>query len=313
VSELQSPIHVVQALNDQRGCPFTMERATEMGVAPVCEMSADDRKREYYYLLDQVLEPVIENVRGFRERFPHGLVEYDADGNIVSSLDAMRARTVPAVAAGDFVTATYWAHNALYRTIDIATEQWLANADTSSPEYKRINTLVDDERKSAYGGVAIQKRVSSAANQTVLISASMQRMSALLAPDDLGRPITPAEMMVAHNGNMRFAMPMTQLHLLETRPLREVFGMESLPGGQVEMYTNPEYFIFHDGALHPNGRAMVAAMATYAGVFPDGRVGCPGRKYVPEIWEWAGEVSGEYAMPALAQHERNLAASGSTK
>lgn len=136
----------------------------------------------------------------------------------------------------------------------------------------------------------------------------MQRMSYLLAPGDLGRPLTPDEMLVAHAGNMRFAMPMTQLHLLETRPLREVFGMDSLPGGKVEMYSNPEFFIFHDGALHPNGRAMVGAMATYAGAFPDGRIGCPGRKYVPEIWDWAGEVSAEFAMPALAVNEHSLQA-----
>ncbi len=305
MSELHNPVHVVQALNEQRGCPHLMNRATEISDVLVDEMTPSDRKREYYYLLEQVIEPVIDNVRGFREKFPHGLVEYDESGQIVSALDLMRARTEPAVAAGDFVTATYWAHNALYRTIDIATERWLATTDTESPTYQRINSLVDDERQSKYGGVAIQKRVSSAANQTVHISCSMQRMAAVLAPDELGRPITSSEMQEAHYENMRFAMPMTQLHLLETRPLREAFGMESLPGGQVEMYTNPEFFVFQDGALHPNGEAMVAAMANYPGVFSDGRVGCPGKKYVPEIWDWAGEVSAQFAMPALAQPEHS--------
>lgn len=310
MSELQDPTHVVQAINDQRGCPYLIERATAMGDTPVNQMTPDDRKGEYYFLLGEVLEPVIENTRDFRERFPHGLVQYDEEGNIVSALASMRERVGPAVAAEDFVTATYWAHDAIYTTVEIATEQWLANTDTSSPSYQRINALVDNERQEAYGGVAIQKRVSSAANQTVLISCSMQRMSALLAPGELGRPIAPKEMQAAHAGNMRFAMPMTQLHLLETRPLRQVFGTESLPGGKVEMYSNPGFFVFQDGLLHPNGEAMVGAMATYGGAFPDGRIGCPGRKYVPEIWGWTGEVSAQFAMPALALNEHELTVPG---
>jgi hypothetical protein len=295
-----SPVKVVQAINEQRGCSNAMQPATAMGETPVDCMTADERKREYYFLLEDVLPPVMEHVRDFRSRFPHGIVEYDGNGDIVSGLASMEARVRPLVEAGDFLGATYWVHDAIYRTIDIATERWLAGVDTNSAAYQRINSLVDDPRQASYGGVAIQKRVSSAANQTVLISCSFQQMTARLFPEAGGRAITPAEMSAAHDNNIRFAMPMTQFHLLETRPIRKVLGSQALPGGQVEVYTNPAYFVFEEDALHPRGMRMVESMAAHAGTFPDGRIGCPGAQYIPEIWQWTGEVSKYYAMPALA-------------
>lgn len=300
----RNSVHLVQALNEQRGCPETIDKATTMGTCPVGEMSADGRKSEYYYLLDGVLAEVVGNVRDFRKQFPEGLVERNANGELVSALPSMLSRVQPYVANGDFVGASYWVHDAMYKTIDLATEKWLAETDTTSPVYQRINSLVDDPRQAQFGNVAVQKRVSSAANQTVHISCSMQRMTHDLFPGaNDGQQISPAKMRAAHDTNLRFAMPMTGLHLLETRPLRTVLGSETLPGGKVEMYANREYFAFGDDGLQPNGAQMIEAMAQYPGTFPDGRIGCPGLKYVPEIWAWAGDLSEAYAMPALAPSE----------
>jgi hypothetical protein len=187
----------------------------------------------------------------------------------------------------------------MYRTIDIATERWLGTVDRSSTEYRRINELVDDNRKTTYGGIAIQKRVSSAANQTVHISCSMQRLTDHHFTRQFGRRITLPEMTEAHRENLKFAMPVTQLHLFETRPVREVLAPEPLEGGSVEAYTRPEFFVFNNGGLRPVGDVIVEKVLDLSYPFPDGRIGCPGTKYIPEIWEWAGAVSAEFAFPAL--------------
>lgn len=308
--EHTNPVHVVAALNEQRGCPYTMSKATEIGTAPVEELSPDVRKQEYYYLLDGVLEKVIDNVRDFKESYPFGLVELNEKGEPESSLITMLERVRPCVLAGDFIGATYWTHEAIYRTIDAATQKWEAETDTTSEAYQRISKLVDDPRQETYGEHAVKARVASAANQTVHISASMQRMTHHLFTEATGHTMTPKEMERAHAANMKFAMPMTNLHLLETRPLREVFGSESLPGGNIQLYTRSEFFTFADGALHPQGDRMIQEMAKYNGAFPDGRIGCPGNKYIPEIWQWTGGLSSEFAMPALLPSELSFRVPG---
>jgi len=279
-----------------------MSKATEIGTTPVGDMSPDERKQEYYFLLDGVLGEVMDNVRDFKETYPHGLVETDEKGNVTSSYESMLERVRPCIAANDFVGATYWVHNAVYRTIGTATEKWQTET-TKNDAYFRIGQLVDDQRQETYGNEAVKARVASAANQTVHISASMQSMTDRLAREATGQPLTPEQMEAAHAANIKFAMPMTNLHLLETRPLREVFGSESLPGGAIQMYSRSEFFAFADGSLHPRGERMVEEMAKYKGSFADGRIGCPGLKYIPEIWQWTGELTKAYAMPALQPSE----------
>jgi len=299
VSETEHALDVVRAINEQRGCPHVLPKASEMGTVPVELMDPDARKQEYYYLLDGALEEVVDVVRGFNEEFPGGIVERDDTGNVVSGLDSLRARVAPHVANGEFLPAMYWVHNAVHGTIAIATEEWLGKTDTESPFYQRINSLVDEERKHDHGGVAIQKRVSSAANQTVLISGSFQRLTADLFQEMAGRSILPDEMTQAHANNIQLAMPLTRLHLLETRYIRTELGSEALPDGQVELYANRDYFTLADLSLRFRDMALADKMAEYPGDFADGRIGCPGAKYIPEIWEWTGQLSKQFAFPAL--------------
>jgi hypothetical protein len=298
VPETGNPVAIVTALNEQRGCPQAMASATEMGVDPVDQMDPNDRKSEYYYLLNRVLPDLMDRVCDFRDKFPHGLVKRDQQGHIVSSLPDLATTAEQHVATGQFHEATYWAHDAVYRTIGIATEEWAKDAQ-GSPPYERINDLVDNERQAAYGGLAIQMRVASAANQAVNISCSFQQMTERCFSTATGRAIRPEEMADAHEGNIKLAMPLTRLHLLETRPLRKVLGTQSLPGGHVEVYTSAEHFVFHEGALQPADTRLVDEMAEYGGAFPDGRIGCPGAQYIPEIWAWTGRVAADYALPAL--------------
>ncbi len=307
------PTITVQRINAQRGCPFPIPRDDRMTGTPVVDLTANARKKEYYHLLDGVLPRVIANVRQFREEFPEGIVKYAPDGTIVSGLADLETSVKPFLETGQFFPAAYLVHDAVYRTIDIATEKWLAETDTTSPEYRRINELVDDPRQETYGNVAIQKRVASAANQTVLISASFQRIIDQQFPKSEGRPTTSEDMDSIHAASMRMAMPLTQLHILETRFMRKILGGEKFFGSDVEVYTNGEYFTLDEGMLKPNGTLMVDALAGYPGNFPDGRIGCPGAKYVPEIWAWLGDLSRKYSYPIIDNKQPSPAASSSAK
>lgn len=304
--EVESTLNVIRTINDQRGCPQVMLKATEMGEIPTELMDPDARKQEYYFLLDGVLEDVIDVVHEFREEFPEGIVERDNEGNVISGLDSLQARVAPHVEKGEFLPAMYWVHDAIHKTIDIATEEWLDRTNTNSPVYQRINSLVDDERQSTYGAVAVQKRVSSAANQTVLISGSFQRLTTELFEEMTGRSILPTEMAQAHANNIQLAMPLTRLHLFETRYIRKELGAEALPGGSVELYTNRNYFTLVDLMLQFRGTKLAEKMVEYPGAFADGRIGCPGAKYIPEIWAWTGQLSERFAYPALTNLQNKI-------
>lgn|GEM_PF-6202319 len=299
IPEITDATTVVRAINEQRGCPLMLPEVDAIGSCPVNGMPADAHKQEYYFLLDEALPQIIEVVREFRDEFPEGITERH-DGKVTSSLHNMEARVKPHVKAGDFFGATYWAHDAVYGTIDAATEEWLARTGTESPFYKRLNSLVDEPRQQAFGANAAQRRISSAANQTVLISCGFQRMTERLFPTVENRPITPDEMATVHGNNLELAVPLTRLHLQETRYMREEWGAEVLPGGRVEVYTNTDHFAYANYRLGFRGMLMARRMAeSYPGAFPDRRLGCPGAEYIPEIWGWLGNVTAAHAYAAL--------------
>lgn len=297
----RGPVETVRDINENRGCPYTIDKTSCMGAQPVESMSHDERKQEYYYLLDSVVPEVVDIARGYREKYPGGIATQDEEGTVVSGLEAMKAKVDPHIRAGNFVAASYWVHDAIAKTFNIAADAWFARTNRQSPEITRINQLVGDPYKEAYGDQAIQEAVASAANQTVFISAGFQKMTyEQLAKT--GTDIRPEEMRKMHDSNLKFAMPLTNLHFTETGNIIALLQPQAEPNGVAQVYANDKYFI-HDGeTLASRGTALVDDLAQhFPGTFPDQRIGCPGAKFVPEIWSWIGDLTEAYACPALVQ------------
>lgn len=278
-----------------------MSRGDALSDTDVTTITPNDRKQEYYFALDEVLPEVMEVVEDIRGTVPDGIAQRDeATGVINSGLDAMQDRLATPVAKGNFWEAMYWVHNSAAQTIDAATKKWLDETDRSSEIFRRINQLVGDPYKQAYGERAIERAISSAALQTVFISCGFQKMVNDQFAQIEKRPMLPDDVTETHANNLRLATPLTRLHYVETGYIIALLEPKSLPGGQVYAYANNDYFTYRGRQLHPKGALLAHDLITqYPEPFPDGRIGCPGRRYIPEIWSWLGNLTGTYAAPAL--------------
>lgn len=251
--------------------------------------SKSKKKAEYYKLLLTELPAIVSIIRKLRDDFTLGLVRKEGN-QLRSTLKALQERCKAASETDSFLDASYWVHNAIAIAIDSATEIWADNADWSEQNLKRLNELVDPERRAAYGGRAAQKRISSAMIQTGHISASFERFLFLMSRDDLGRPPNSSEMLRMHQRTLRTAAHLTDLHLERTREIRPLVGAEGLDGGIIHRYNDMSCFVLEDDRLELNTR-IVTAMDDRPIDSSDGRIGCPGKIHVPEIWQWIEEVS----------------------
>lgn len=288
----------IKALNAQDSCPHKSPIG-EPTDTDVEELDTPGKKREYYALLLRHLPTVVGIIDGFRSEFPLGLVSRTKKKTLEASNKNLEGKIAQAKDSGDFLTASYWVHDQVARSVDAATEVWGDSVDWDDPALKRLNDLVDPHRKAIYGGRAAQKKISSAMIQTAHISASFERFLFLLARERDGKSPTGAELKRLHERTLRTAAHLTELHLERTRKIRPAVGAETLEDGIVHRYEDISHFQLQDDRLELIASTITPAMAAHPIDTSDGRIGCPGKTHVPKIWEWIEEVSTQHSYPIL--------------
>jgi hypothetical protein len=301
---------IVKTINEATGVAEKRQPGVR-GQCPFSGLTPAATKETYYALLLPVLPEIMGIVREQRDTFELGLVSRtEKPGQLTSALTAdflskMRSYTT----SGDFLKASYWVHCAIFNSIDIATEEWF-NRRAGEPVTKDLNLLTDEKRREMYGALAAQKRISSAANQAVFISASFEAFSFDKHVAATREVPTPESIETYHTGSLQTALQLTDLHLNHTRVIRQLLGAAALDGGPVELYQNSKDF-----ALTPEGIMILPSLAENllkAGVqidVADGRIGCPGKALVPVIWQWIHEVSRVLSYPALLPENQARSAS----
>ncbi|HYF05298.1 MAG TPA: hypothetical protein VEA59_03955 [Patescibacteria group bacterium] len=299
--QLSSTKTAVGTMNKQDGCPHRSRPAKTTTGCPVSEINVKQRKREYYFLLLAVLPEVMAVTRRLRERHPFGLVKHSRHADLISALDGELLEVfASAWLRGDYLIASYHAHDQIARTIEVATELWGATANWNSPVLSRLLELVDDHRQALFGKLAAQKRICSAMQQTLHISASLDRFGYNLFM--LANKTNPSSkvMRSIHEESLVSAAQLTELHLERTRKIRHVAGAEVEPGGVVHRYVQMQYFYLNGHRVELRESELPAAMSEVDIDSADGRISCPGKQFVPEIWSWVTEVCDEFAYGILS-------------
>lgn len=290
-------------INIQDGCPVKIPYL-DLKNTPVSELSLVQRKQQYYYLLLTYLPIIMTIVSKIRKDFPYGLVIYADEtaghtyGNLATAItDDFKAKICLATREKDFLASSYLVHNAIGISIDVATELWAAAADWDSPELRRLLELIDAHRKQVYGKLAAQKRISSAMLQTVHISASMEKfIYSFLEEKDCC--FLKSKVASYHKATLKTALCLTELHLQRTREIRPVFD-STVDGGIIHRYVNRSLSYLSPERLELKEGSLSEAMKGRPIDSSDGRIGCPGKKHIPEIWKWIESVSHKFSYAAL--------------
>lgn len=302
-----TPEEVVR-MNEQDQCPVKHEPLHPTD-CPIQDISSMQRKQEYYFLLLLTLPHIVRETQMLQEQFPFGLVKYlmpndnenSGSAAIISGCDEeFLSRIQVAVSRQDYLTASYWCHHQVGQTINIATELWANKANWNEPSLARLASLVDDQRQSMFGAKAVQKRIASAMLQTLHIRASFDRFIFNFYRTQNGH--APSSQIQARlcDGSLKTAAHLTDLHLERTRQIRPAVGAESEIGGLIHRYVDDSHFYLSDERLELKADSLPDAMAGLPINTSDGRISCPGKAYVGEIWQWLGGVCDKYAYPILA-------------
>jgi hypothetical protein len=264
-------------------------------------LDAAQRKQAYYYLLLQFLPAILAVVRELRKRFKFGLVIYadqslgPVEGNIISALEGcFKTEISLANKSGDFLRASYLVHNAIAVSMEIATEVWAARQNWEDPNLSMLLCLVDKNRQELYAGKAAQKRIASAMLQTLHISSSLERFGYGLFEETYKKKPTPRQVVKLHRNAMKTAVSLTEFHLERTRQIRPVLGA-SAEDGIVHRYVDCRHFRLIGMRIELAPDSLSSEMVNLPIDAQDGRIGCPGKKHIPEIWKWIESVSAKYS------------------
>lgn len=292
---------IVKAINRADGCPHRTD-AQPISDTPVEQLTAAEAKAEYYTLLSGMLPEIIDITRELRETFPHGILAYAEPGStqIISGVnDQFHEEIEAAVAERGFGGASYVLHDRIAKSIHIAGEEWLRRKEHGDEAVVRLTDLTDEKRRTKFGYAGGQKRVSAAMAQTVHISASFENFIDKIYRAKNGEPASTNQMAQMYAASEVTAAKLTDLHLNRTRPLRDVMGAETFGDGIVERYTDSSYYDIVGGRLELNGATLIDRMKEMTIDTSNGRIGCPGKMFIPEIWKWIGGASKEFTWPIL--------------
>lgn len=296
----------VRRINENDGCPGRNMPISEPSDACPGDMEPDRMKQEYYGLLNILLPEAIGILNEFRERFPFGLVCYGDDGQLRPLVEdpKFQARAETLLREGEFLDASYFAHDMGARSIVIVTEEWARRLGSGNRVFNRMAQLLAEQRARLpfEGHKNAFQHIAAAMNQTTNISVSFQLFSdrEFRANHDGVAP-TSVQAAQMHENNLGTAIKQTELHLVRTEPYRRVLKERAIDGGVARVYTDVHGFfeLGPDLQLRPRGTKMVDEMARHPIDTSDGRIGCPGKLHVPMIWGWLGELSRKFAFPVL--------------
>lgn len=294
------------AFHVKAGCPDLTPMTKTATQRPVSSMSPIERKGEYYGLLSEVACPgVVDAITDIRKQFPLGLVECEGDGNgldLRSSVDAEFLDSVDTLAkADDYLPLLDLMYRKMRGTLDAAGTVWATQMEAEgNTDYARLQELIEPIMHQKYGSRAVAKRTASATAQTASIGLGFLPLMQQLYRRDKDRDPTRPEVVAGHKKSVvtavewsdfqRMTLVALEAKLRQLRddhngiePIKEVSAFELGKFGEV---------VFRAQTLE---ELNLGAIDT-----SEGRFGCPGKRFIPTLWQWTNDVAKEYAMQRFA-------------
>ncbi len=266
---------------------------------PVDELTPFERKQEFYGLLKTIASPgVVYQVHDLRERYRLGLVRRDGDA-LASTIDEpLVASFADAREKGNPLEVADLQYRTMRRTLEIAGELWQeAMVREGHPGYRRMDELMEPEMRAKYGEKPVSRRVASATAQTVSVGLGVQELAARLYPKKFGRAATPDHLRKAHTSGLRIAMLWADFNRHQLLSLEKKIRILRTDHEGIEPLGNEEAFdIAEDGTVTFTSKTIIDQIAGEKVHMAEGRFGCPGKKYIPQLWEWTEEVSTELGL-----------------
>lgn len=295
---------VLGDLYQATGCPHRAQVAPTATSCPKVEMEAFAWKAEFYGILQRCIPQIVDVIRGLREQFPHGLVKYidgdHAEGNVDSLESVVNGDFVNGAATareGSFVDIIHFLYGNFRNSLFISGDIWQKKMEESNdPMYRRLQSLIREESIEKYGPEkAVQRRVAAATGQTINVGCGFQQLIDRIYDRDFGRKPTKQEMISTYRKSKALAILLAGSHISHTMFLEKIARTERDNDGQAEFFTNDSLFFIQDGELALVESKFLPAMLDGNHDTTDGRFGCPGSKYIAELWDWLGDISEEFA------------------
>lgn len=260
-------------------------------------LSPLDRKKEFYGLLFESGCPgVVDNILAFRSQVFLGLVRR-TDTGIESAIDDDFLRTVDAErASGTAIQRVSTLYREMRKTIYVAGELWEEKMiESNDVDYKRMNELMEPEMRTKYGTVT--KRIASATAQTADIGLGVQELGIRLYQNKFGVAPSSEQLLQTHRSALRFILLWADFNRFELLALERRIRRTRNDHEEIEPMSNEEAFnIDADGTLTFIGKDALHDIPRDKLDTSEGRFGCPGKRFIPKLWDWTEEVSLELGL-----------------
>jgi hypothetical protein len=160
-----------------------------------------------------------------------------------------------------------------------------------------MDELVDGATRAKYGEHPVAKRVASATSQTVGVGLGMQELSKRLFRKAFGTEASPDQVLRAHRSGLRIAMAWADFNQYQLTSVEgKIRTLRNDHGGIEPLHAEGSFAIEPDGTLSFVDAGVLDAVLAERPEPGNGRFGCPGKKFIPRLWEWTEDVSNEHGL-----------------
>ncbi len=266
----------------------------------IVTMSAFDRREELYGLFMNTASPgIVQELQHFRAQYPLGLVTIDGNGNISEALtDDFLRQTAALRASSDDLKIADIIYRTMRRSLEAAGDVWRDHMLLQSdPDFFRMEALMESAAHEKYGMHPVSKRVVSATAQAVGVGLGIQELAIRLYRKKFKVDAGPEQLIQAHRSGLRIAMAWADFNRHQLVSLeKKIRTLRNDHDGIEPLHAEDAFDIAEDGSLLFTGGEILNAIAAENHDLSEGRFGCPGKRFIPELWDWTEEVSTEHGL-----------------
>ncbi len=266
----------------------------------IVTMNAFERRQELYGLFMSTASPgIVQELQYFRTQYPLGLVTIDENGNISKALtDDFLRQTAALRASSDDLKIADIIYRTMRRSLEAAGDVWRDHMLLQNDaDFARMELLMEPEMHQKYGAHPGSKRVASATAQTVGVGLSMQELAIRLYRKKFKVDACPEQLIQAHRSGLRIAMMWADFNRHQLLSLEsKIRTLRSDHDGIEPLHAEDAFDIAEDGSLLFVGGNILDSIAAENHDLSEGRFGCPGKRFIPELWDWTEEVSTEHGL-----------------
>jgi len=274
-------------------------------------LSDFERKQEFYGLLKNVASPgIVAVVNECRKNMPLGLIREAGDGTVESSVDDAFLESVAAARReGNAMEVANILYRTMRKTLELSGTKWRDEMILNKDEdYYRLDRLMEKQSRLKYGKHPVAKRVVSATAQTASVALGFQELSRRLYEKKFATLPTPEQMVRAHQSGLRIIMLWADFNRHQLLGVESKIRMLRDDHEAIEpLHANGAFAIEADATILFTGASVLESVAAAKPNTAEGRFGCPGKKFIPQLWEWTEEVSAEHGLIKMASEESAVA------